>query len=714
MNSTSCIVNSHIPVWSVLVLVSFASVWPQLVSRGATYYVDGNSPLAFDSNPGTEAQPWKSISKATALLQPGDTLLIKAGTYRETVILTKSGTAANPITIMAYPGHEGKAIINAAEPLANWHKCAAPSDCGRNSQWSHIYYADVAGLVTLHPDKGFAVRQVFQHGQLLPRSRYPNTGWRYPTTIVNPKTTFSDSTLAKPRAYFNGAVCHIKTAVWHLDQIPIASSFGPTITLAANPRYDMSTRFGYYITSIVGEINEEGEWAYDPALKRLYLWPKGDVPEDLEFTYREYCVRTYDRVSFNIVRGLTMRNPYQYGIWLYLANNMTIENNTVEHAYTFGIYTQSTDGSCNHNQILHNTVKYSAFRGIVVDGGSSHCNVEGNYVYATGVEHFGEDLMHGPSHGVYVSGPFTRVYNNRINRTGYTSLYLDGKTLGRDISFNYITNTGLALSDGGGIYTGGFSDVPEKDHIHHNIIEDAIGCLSMDRNRDTGSPPTVETHSGDTPGIYVDEEGNNRIIEYNTVIGSRMAGIFLHWAPSNLVQKNTLYGNRVTQVYLSGNNRPRKMLVDDALLENILFATEKQQKTLYLAINYGDVRFGSSERNCFYHPFSDKHVYVTRRRSIGGLSREALTLKEWHALSGYDDNSTEFSSLDRLADTTIHDPVKSRIIYNASLEPTTIDLGPDEYCDVRGNKVQGQVTLAPFESKILIAADYDIRGAALP
>ncbi|MFB0552006.1 MAG: hypothetical protein ACETWQ_01725 [Phycisphaerae bacterium] len=37
---------------------------------------------------------------------------------------------------------------------------------------------------------------------------------------------------------------------------------------------------------------------------------------------------------------------------------------------------------------------------------------------------------------------------------------------------------------------------------------------------------------------------NNRIIEHNTVINSHKAGIFFHWAPGNVVQNNTLYGNK--------------------------------------------------------------------------------------------------------------------------------------------------------------------------
>jgi len=716
MNSRSSPVHRHGRVSIILALIVFCVAKPSSTSWAVNYYVDGDNPEARDANPGTEVQPWKTIGKAASSVQPGDTVFVKAGTYRETVILAQSGTAAEPITIQAYPGQEGKVIINAAEPVLNWQKCTGPNDCSGNPQWGHIYYADLSSPVSSHPDKDFAVRQVFQRGERLPRSRYPNTGWRYPTAVADSKTAFSDRTLTKPRGYFDGAVCHIKTAMWRIDQVPIASFTGSMIALARkpNPWDEISTRFGYYITSIVGEIDEEGEWAYDPASKRLYLWPRGGSPNDVEFTYREYCVRTYDNVTFNVIRGLTLRYPYQHGVWLYLANNITVENNTIEYAFTFGIELQSTHGPCHDNQILRNTIKYPGYRGINVDTGAARCNVEGNHVYATGVEHFGEDLMNGPSEGVYVGGPLARVYHNRIDRTGNVGLYLHGEARGRDISYNYITNSGLALSDTGGIYGGGVCNGPEKDYIHHNIIEDSFGCQTMYKELDHGTPTTIETYAGDAYGIYIDEEGNNRIIEYNTIIGCRAAGIYFHWAPSNAVQKNTLYGNRVAQVWLEGKNEPRKTLVDDAVLDNILFATEGQQKTLYLAMDYDDVHFGRSDRNGFYNPYSSEHIYTSRHPVRGGIIRQALTLQGWSGFSGYDTSSTDFSSLRQSPGLTIRKPVQSRIIYNPSLEVMSVDLGADKYCDVQGNKVHGKVSLPPFESRVLLAADFEVPGPPLP
>jgi parallel beta-helix repeat protein len=670
----------------------------------AAYYVDGGMRTASDSNPGTESQPFKTIGRGVQSLEPGDTLLIKAGTYREMVNLHRSGTQADPIRIRAYPGDEGKVIINAAEPVTNWRKCAGPGDCDGNSHWEHIYVADVSALVQSHPRDTFAVRQVFQHSQLLDRSRYPDVGWSYPSWISDPKKTFTDSSLSQPDGYFVGAVCHVKTALGHFDQILITDFSRCAITLAEGPRLDISTRYGYYITNIVGEINEEGEWAYDPARKKIFLWPRGDVAEGVEFTYRDYCVRTYDGTSWNIVRGLAMHNAYRYGVWLRHANDMTIENNTIEHTFTFGIYLQTSGGVCNNNRILNNTVRHSCFRGITVGGDAWHCRVEGNYVYATGTGHYGGDLMNGPSHGIYISGPFAKVYNNRIDRTGHKALYLDGHTLGREVSYNYVTNVGLALSESGALYTDGFYDTLEKDHIHHNIFENVIGCLSMDRDHDKGLPVTIEKYSGAAPGIYVDEKGNNRIIEHNTVINSHMAGIFFHWAPGNVVRNNTLYGNKVAQIWFSGRDQPGDKLVDEVVLDNIMFATDVQQKTFYLGINYDDVHFGQSDRNYFYNPYRTSHIFVSRY--TGKWIQDDVTLWQWRALSGYDANSKEFSYLNQIEDMTIDTRKDSRIVYNPSLEVISIDLESDKYCDVDGNKIYGTVTLQPFESKILIPCDF--------
>ena len=59
----------------------------------ATYYV---SPSGSDSNPGSSAQPWRTVQKAANAAAAGDTVMVRAGTYYERVQINVSGTARSP------------------------------------------------------------------------------------------------------------------------------------------------------------------------------------------------------------------------------------------------------------------------------------------------------------------------------------------------------------------------------------------------------------------------------------------------------------------------------------------------------------------------------------------------------------------------------------------------------------------------------------------
>ncbi|MBN1670987.1 MAG: right-handed parallel beta-helix repeat-containing protein [Kiritimatiellae bacterium] len=79
------------------------------------------SPLGDDGNPGTEAKPWRTIAKANATLRAGDTVQLRAGTYREPIAPANSGLSAEArITYAAYPGEAP--LIDMGTPLKGWSK----------------------------------------------------------------------------------------------------------------------------------------------------------------------------------------------------------------------------------------------------------------------------------------------------------------------------------------------------------------------------------------------------------------------------------------------------------------------------------------------------------------------------------------------------------------------------------------------------------------
>jgi hypothetical protein len=71
---------------STLLLLTFASA----PATAATYYMDdtGN-----DANPGTSALPFRTFGRANTAAGPGDTILVKPGTYNADPRTTKSGTS---------------------------------------------------------------------------------------------------------------------------------------------------------------------------------------------------------------------------------------------------------------------------------------------------------------------------------------------------------------------------------------------------------------------------------------------------------------------------------------------------------------------------------------------------------------------------------------------------------------------------------------------
>lgn len=72
-----------------------------------TYFI---SPTGNDSNVGSSNLPWGTFGHAMPLLQAGDTLVLKDGTYKQSLSVTTSGEQGNPITIRAE--NDGGALVD--------------------------------------------------------------------------------------------------------------------------------------------------------------------------------------------------------------------------------------------------------------------------------------------------------------------------------------------------------------------------------------------------------------------------------------------------------------------------------------------------------------------------------------------------------------------------------------------------------------------------
>ena len=82
-------------------------------------HVDANNPAASDENDGAAARPFRTISRAAALAEPGDRVLIHAGLYRECVRPARGGT--DPSHMISYEAFgDGPVIIRASEEVKDF------------------------------------------------------------------------------------------------------------------------------------------------------------------------------------------------------------------------------------------------------------------------------------------------------------------------------------------------------------------------------------------------------------------------------------------------------------------------------------------------------------------------------------------------------------------------------------------------------------------
>lgn len=146
------------------------------LTQAATYYV---SEQGNDSNPGTLSSPWRNINYASSQAGPGDTVLVRGGTYYEEVRTYRSGTAGNRITFKAYSGETP--IVDGTALVSGWQRCTSSTDfvdhngnpiAGKfpgNSNYQNIYKAVIPAS-----DVGYGTDiHVFENGTYLMRSGLP-------------------------------------------------------------------------------------------------------------------------------------------------------------------------------------------------------------------------------------------------------------------------------------------------------------------------------------------------------------------------------------------------------------------------------------------------------------------------------------------------------------------------------------------------------------
>ena len=129
------------------------------VSHAATIHVNGSAPGAKDDNPGTPAQPLKTIQAGVNKAAAGDTVLVMPGIYRESVTV-KNGGESKDKALKLVSHKPRQAVIRGSDVVSDW-RLAGPG----------LFYASWGHRAPIKQEQLFGFlswpHQVFVDGRLL-------------------------------------------------------------------------------------------------------------------------------------------------------------------------------------------------------------------------------------------------------------------------------------------------------------------------------------------------------------------------------------------------------------------------------------------------------------------------------------------------------------------------------------------------------------------
>jgi len=553
-----------------LLLILFISL-PVL---SANYYVASNGS---DGNNGlSTSSPWKTISKVNSSMNTfnsGDQILFRKGD----VFYGELKVTISNILFGSYGSGVFLPEITGIKSITGW-----TLDSG------NIYKATVSDTVS----------QIYISGKLMTIARYPNTGF-LKIDAGNGKSGFSDAAINNQSSgYFNGATCKIRSINWIYEKKTVLSFSGGQITFSSPSLNPILPDYGYFLDNKRNLLDAEGEWYYDKAAGRLYLWaPGGGNPGTLniEAVTMLNGINMAINVANITVQDLKITGYRESGVDGYTGNNYTVQRCNISRIERYGIRFNGINNNIYGNVI--EDVLNTAITGVFTQG-----EISGNSINRTGlVAGYGEDGY--GYYGMLIWNAIgTIIEDNTIDSTGYGGISISTSAIVRK---NVISYSLLTLNDGSGISVG-TSDGLE---ISDNIISNSIG------NTESSANPVSYAS-----GIYVNESVlNNTVIQRNTVYACRFVGIVIDMkypSSNNVIRNNLLYNNFAEQIRFSDWSSSVFVPAYNTIIKgNIFYSLQATQICMkhIMFRNHEFTDYGIFDSNYYCNPYSE---YVINRTMV--------------------------------------------------------------------------------------------------
>ena len=138
---------------------AFATALVMIILTSSVYAAEYHvSTSGLDGNPGSLSKPFKTVSAAAEIAQPGDTITVHEGIYRERVNPPRGG--ASDRKLIVYQAAQGEQVVIKGSVLIEhlWEFPDIPSSEGvRTDEWKYLRYIDdpsIEELYDLREDPG--------------------------------------------------------------------------------------------------------------------------------------------------------------------------------------------------------------------------------------------------------------------------------------------------------------------------------------------------------------------------------------------------------------------------------------------------------------------------------------------------------------------------------------------------------------------------------
>ena len=464
------------------------------------------------------------------------------GRFRLSQALVLSGWEGagrfGPLLIAGEGASESIVTGTLAVPALAWEPVAADERRVLAAARPHVRVADLRRLLPAPVDvreqaSGFAEPvapvplEVYLADQTLTLARWPNSGWALlgPDTGLAPgpaQTTRVIQLRGAPYAHWRDepalrAVGYFSHD-WAFERMPASSdgsAEGGVVLGGSGAKFGVRAGQRVFVENALAELDSPGEWYFDAAQQRLYLWP----PESAGAAEVEVAVASgLLRIAASngvTVRGLGLQGARGDAVQISASQHVTLADAAIRNVAGRAVIVDGGSAVALRGLVISDVGE----GGISVSGGNRHDLVAARHVVeACRIERFAQ-RSHSYRPAIAVEGVGIQILRNRIADGPHSAIVFGGND--HRIEGNHISDVVTETNDAGAIYTG--RDWTARgtvitNNLLQNIYPRLLGTFSV-------------------MGIYLDDQASGATVSGN-IFANVSRAVFIGGGRDNVVERN--------------------------------------------------------------------------------------------------------------------------------------------------------------------------------